>query len=177
MSVVLRTAGPADAEPLAALAAITFPLACPPTTTTADQQAFLAAHLSAARFAQHLTDPARTVLVGEDDGRLLGYVMTVDGDPADPRVAACVHRRPTVELSKCYAHPDAHGTGLAARLVAAALEQAARRGAAGIWLGVNVHNERARRFYTKAGFEVVGTKQFQVGSRTEDDVVMERAIS
>ncbi|MCG2800779.1 MAG: GNAT family N-acetyltransferase [Cellulomonas sp.] len=175
MTVLVRSAGPADAAALAALAAVTFPLACPPSTSVADQQAFLAEHLSTERFVQYLADPARDILVG-DDGSLLGYVMTVAGEPADPQVASAVRARPCVELSKCYAHPDAHGTGLAAQLVAAAATSAARRGATVLWLGVNVHNERARRFYTKAGFVLVGTKQFVVGSRTEDDVVMERTI-
>ena len=42
--VVVRQARPADAVALHELAAATFPLACPPTTTDAAKAAFIAEH-------------------------------------------------------------------------------------------------------------------------------------
>lgn len=176
MSLTIRPAVDGDVAALAELAALTFPLACPPSTTAADQATFVAAHLSPDRFAQYLADPLRTVLVADDGARLVGYAMTVAGEPADPQVARAVRLRPTLELSKCYVHPDRHGTGASAQLMAAALAVARASGSASVWLGVNQENERARRFYAKQGFEVAGTKHFVVGSRTEDDFVMERAV-
>ena len=56
------------------------------------------------------------------------------------------------------------------------LSVARARGAAGIWLGVNQQNGRARAFYERSGFAVVGTKHFTVGTRVEDDYVLERAL-
>lgn len=56
----------------------------------------------------------------------------------------------------------------------AALAAAAGWGVADIWLGVNQKNERAQRFYSKAGFTVTGTRTFQVGSHIEHDYVMVR---
>ena len=41
---------------------------------------------------------------------------------------------------------------------------------------MNQQNERANRFYAKAGFERVGTKRFLVGDRYEDDFVRERRL-
>ncbi|NNH07981.1 GNAT family N-acetyltransferase [Cellulomonas fimi] len=171
----VRPALPADVDALAALAALTFPLACPPGSTAADQQAFVAAVLSAERFAQYVADPARAVLVADDDV-LTGYTMLVEGEPADGDVRAALTVRPTIELSKCYVHPDHHGAGVAHALMAASLDEARRRGAAGMWLGVNQLNVRARTFYERSGFAVVGTKHFTVGSRVEDDFVLERAL-
>jgi ribosomal protein S18 acetylase RimI-like enzyme len=49
-------------------------------------------------------------------------------------------------------------------------------GRAGLWLGVNQENTRARRFYEKQGFEVVGTRTFVVGAQTHDDFVMQRTL-
>lgn len=160
----------------AALAAATFPLACPPHTTDAAKAAFIAAHLGEASFAGYLADPARTVLVAEEEGRLVGYTMLVAGEPADPDVAVAVTRRPAIELSKCYVHPDAHGTGAAAALMDASLDVARAAGAASVWLGVNQQNARAQRFYGKHGFARVGVKRFLVGDRHEDDFVLERAL-
>lgn len=175
--VRVRTAGVEDAGALAELAALTFPLACPPGSTPADQQAFLAQHLSAGRFTGYAVDPARVLLVADDaTGALLGYTMLVRATPADPDVRAALTLSPTVELSKCYVHPDHHGSGVSSRLMAATLEAARGTGAAGVWLGVNQLNDRAQRFYARHGFAVVGTKHFQVGSRVEDDYVLERPL-
>ena len=170
----LRDARREDVEALAALAAVTFPLACPPHTTEAAKAAFIAANLSATNFIAYLADPSRDVLVAEEAGRLVGYTMLVAGEPADADVAAAVRIRPTVELSKCYVHPDHHGAGVAGALMAASIERATARGARSLWLGVNQLNARAQRFYGKSGFACVGTKRFLVGDRYEDDFVYER---
>ena len=41
---------------------------------------------------------------------------------------------------------------------------------------MNIHNDRANRFYEKNGFVRVGTKQFLVGGKWEDDYVRELAL-
>ncbi|MRG59466.1 GNAT family N-acetyltransferase [Agromyces sp. CFH 90414] len=180
-AVPVRPATETDAAALAVLAAETFPLACPPHTTRAAMDAFVAEHLSAERFKGYVADPSRLVLVARGAGaaRLVGYTMLVFGEPHDADVAAAIRLRPTVELSKCYALPGVHGSGVSSTLMAASLDAARARadGApAGIWLGVNQENLRAQRFYGKHGFERVGTKRFLVGERWEDDYVYERAL-
>ena len=175
MTATVRGVGPDDLDALARLAAVTFPLACPPGSTVQDQQEFIAAVLSVERFGGYLADPARDLLVA-DDGQLLGYTMLVAGEPADPDVRAALRLHPTIELSKCYVHPDHHGAGVAHALMDASLEAARERGAQGIWLGVNQLNTRAQAFYLRAGFVVVGTKHFTVGARVEDDYVLERPL-
>ena len=172
----VRPAEEADVTSVATLAALTFPLACPPHVTDAAKAAFIAAHLSPGSFAGYLADPARDVLVAEEGGVLLGYALLVAGEPADADVAAAIRIRPTVELSKCYVHPEHHGAGVAGALMDAALAAATGWGAAGVWLGVNQLNERAQRFYGKHGFTRVGVKRFLVGDRYEDDYVYERAV-
>lgn len=178
MSQRVRRAAVEDAVALSELASVTFPLACPPGSTRADQQAFIAAVLSTERFTEYLGDPDRVLLVAHDDASTdpIGYTMLVEGEPYDAEVRAAITRRPTVELSKCYVLPGHHGRGVAVALMAATLDAARRAGADGIWLGVNQLNLRAQAFYRRAGFERVGTKHFQVGDRLEDDFVLERAL-
>lgn len=173
---MIRPATPTDAAELARVAAVTFPLACPPHTTDAAKAHFVATTLTESHFAGYLADPTRELFVAEADGRVLGYTMLVVAEPTDPDVAAAITVHPTAELSKCYLLPDAHGTGLAAGLVAATVEAARARGAAAVWLGVNQENARANRFYEKNGFLTVGTKRFLVGDRYEDDFVRERVL-
>ena len=175
--VRVRSARSDEAAALAELAAATFALACPPHTSADAIAAFLRDVLAPANFEAFLADPDRLLLVAETGaGTLVGYTMLVFGEPSDADAAGAIRIRPTAELSKCYVRAEAHGSGTAAALMAATLDAARDRGAAGSWLGVNQENVRALRFYGKHGFERVGIKRFLVGERYEDDYVLERPL-
>lgn len=176
MSVSVRQAGPADAAALARVAAATFALACPPGTAPESIDEFIGQHLSQERFAGYLADPDRDIRLAFDDSEPVGYTMLLFGEPHDAGVAAAITHRPSVELSKVYVLGRHHGAGVAAALMSATLEAARLRGATGVWLGVSQLNARARRFYEKSGFAVVGTKTFLVGQELNDDFVMEQAL-
>lgn len=176
MTVTVEGATAGDATELAAVAAATFPLACPPSVTTDDVADFLATVLSRERFGEYLADGDRTLLKAVRDGMIVGYAMLVDGLPDDPDVRSAVTTLPTVEISKLYVLPDHHGEGVSHLLMDAALAAARRGGAAGVWLGVNQENVRAQRFYAKQGFEKAGTKRFRVGGRLHHDFVMQRRL-
>jgi diamine N-acetyltransferase len=173
----IRTATTDDAGPLAELAALTFPLACPPQSRPEDIAAHVAATLSEANFRAYLADPEVTVLVIDAAGELRGYSLLVDRRVQDPQVAAALGGLPGTELSKCYVHPDHHGLGAAAELMRASIAAAADAGAGRLWLGVNSQNARAIRFYEKSGFRKVGTKSFRLGTTVEHDFVMARLVS
>jgi ribosomal protein S18 acetylase RimI-like enzyme len=173
---LIRKATADDAGRLAALAAVTFPLACPPSSSPEDIAAHLANTLSEGHFQGYLADPDVTVLVIDDGGALRGYSLLVNRPAHDPDVAAALTLAPSVELSKCYVHPDHHGLGAAAELMHASLQAAAASGGAGVWLGVNSQNARAHRFYEKSGFRKVGSKSFRLGTTVEHDFVLERAL-
>jgi GNAT superfamily N-acetyltransferase len=179
MGAVIRQAAPEDAPALHRLAAETFPLACPPESTADDQRAFVDAHLSEASFLAYLADADRVVLVDDIDGKLVGYTMLVFGEPTDVDVRAALgdeRARPLAELSKCYALPASHGSGVAAGLLERTIDEAHARGVRHVWLGVNQQNIRAQRFYAKHGFTAVGEKRFRVGARLERDFVQVRSL-
>ena len=174
MTHTIRKATTHDAGPLADLAAVTFPLACPPSSSPEDIAAHLANTLSESHFPSYLADPDITILVIDADAGLRGYSLLVNRPAEDPDVAAALTLHPSIELSKCYVHPEHHGLGAAAELMHASLQAATAAGAAGIWLGVNSQNARAIRFYEKSGFRKVGSKSFRLGTTVEHDFVMER---
>ena len=165
----------ADIPELVAVAAATFPLACPPSATDENVAAFIAATLSQDRFREYLADPDRIVLVARD-ASITGYAMLIHGVPEDADVQRAVTQRPALELSKIYVLPDRHGGGVAQALMTAALQAAADSGVECVWLGVNQENRRAQRFYAKNGFTVSGTKTFRLGTGVEDDYVMVRPV-
>lgn len=176
MTISITPADIADAAELAQVAAATFPLACPPSSPPQDVAAFVAAHLSPARFDEYLADPSRTVLAARDNGAILGYAMLVRGVGVDEDVAAAVSLRPAMELSKMYVLADRHGAGVAGALMSRAISCATETGARCLWLGVNQQNQRAQRFYGKHGFTVAGTKTFTLGAHIEHDFVMVRPL-
>jgi ribosomal protein S18 acetylase RimI-like enzyme len=173
----IATAESVDAVELAAVAARTFPLACPPSVTLSDVAAFIDANLSDVRFTDYLADPQRLIFTTRDEGRITGYAMLIRGVSADPDVQRAVDIRPATELSKMYVLPAHHGSGAAAALMEAALTAAGDRGDRCVWLGVNQKNERAQQFYRKSGFSVSGTRTFRLGAHLESDYVMVRPVT
>lgn len=170
---MIRAARADEAAALAELAAATFPLACPADMPAADQEAFIAGHLTATHFTDHLRTPGHLVLVADDGGALVGYTLTLIGEPLDADLDAAPG---TAYLSKCYLLPTAQGSGLAGRLMSATLDAARAAGAPTIVLGVNGQNARAQAFYRRSGFTVSGERTFTVGARTEHDLVLSRAL-
>lgn len=170
MAISVTPAAGSDVAELAAVAAATFPLACPADAAAGDIAAFVAAQLCEQRFVEYLADPDRIVLTATAEGRIIGYAMLIRGSDSDSGAD------PTVELSKMYVLADHHGTGAAAALMRAGIAWASAGGAATLRLGVNQNNARAQRFYRKHGFEIAGTRTFQLGDSTEHDYVMDRPL-
>jgi len=167
---------PADAHRVSALAIETFPLACPPGTTQENIDQFCTAKLSPTSFEAYLADPGIRIWFAGHEDELLGYVMSVSGEPGDPVIAEAVSARPTVEISKIYVRASAHGSGIAQQLMSVAVESARAKGAQSVWVGVNQQNERANTFYERNGFLVVGERRFQVGDSLEEDFVREKVL-
>jgi ribosomal protein S18 acetylase RimI-like enzyme len=174
---MIRKALAGDAAALAELAAVTFPLACPPGSSAEDIAIHLKRTLSEEKFAEYLADSRIAILVLEEAGRLDGYTLLVDRPSTDPDVLRVLGAKRSVELSKCYVHPDHHGRGAASVLMRASLDWAVEQGAASVWLGVNSQNAKAIRFYGKSGFAKVGTKSFILGDSVESDYILEHALT
>lgn len=180
---MVRRATVDDAAETAWLAALTFPLACPPGTARSDMAAHIAHKLTPGHFRTWATSDRHALLVHDDGTRLLGYVLLVLGTPDGPAEEEAVRtasgrEAPYVELSKIYVHPDVLGGGVAGELMRGAVGAAASLGPdLPFWLGTNGRNERAQAFYRKSGFEVVGCRTYVVGDLEHDDVVMLRTRS
>ncbi|WP_019200842.1 GNAT family N-acetyltransferase [Tsukamurella sp. 1534] len=168
MTARVRRAVAADAEPVAALAARTFPLACPPALPRAHIADFVARNLGADAFARHIAAPDHRVFVVDGAGGPVGYALVLHGVHDEGPDA--LRGAPSAYLSKLYVAPDRHGAGVARVLLDAVREDA---DGLPVWLGVNADNARAKRFYAKSGFVSAGLRRFSVGA-TEfvDDVLV-----
>ena len=79
------------------------------------------------------------------------YVVGPVGGP----VGLCVLRGE--ELYQLFVAPEAHGSGVAAALIADAEARLAARGVETAWLACAIGNTRAARFYEKSGWRMAGT--------------------
>jgi ribosomal protein S18 acetylase RimI-like enzyme len=61
------------------------------------------------------------------------------------------------ELYQLFVSPEAHGSGVAATLIADAEARLVERGVETAWLACAVGNDRAARFYEKSGWRLAGT--------------------
>ena len=165
-----------DALQLSALASETFELACPPNTLKQNIEKFCKVNLSEAAFENYLERKEVKIWIGHSDDHFLGYIMSINSEPSDQAVSRCLQSRPSVEISKIYLRQHIHGSGLAQTMMLQAADNARAEGAKSLWLGVNKANNRARRFYSKMGFENVGERKFRVGQDFEEDYVMENLL-
>jgi ribosomal protein S18 acetylase RimI-like enzyme len=169
----IRTATPADAEPLAALAERTFRDTFAADNSTDDIEAYVRDSFSIARVRAELADDANTFLLAFMDGEEQpdGYAKLRTGT-TDPRVTGS----DPVELQRLYVDRRAIGHGVGATLMQASLAAARSAGHGTIWLGVWERNARALSFYARWQFETVGDHKFQLGSDRQTDLIMARPV-
>jgi ribosomal protein S18 acetylase RimI-like enzyme len=127
---------------------------------------------TAAVFTAWLADPVTVVTVAETEPNHapIGYaVLTAPDFPIDlqPR---------DVELRRIYTLRQAYGSGLGAALMAKAQADAMLLGGKRLLLGVWDENARARAFYERQGFSVIGSRDFQVGSEVHTDPIYAKAL-
>ena len=169
--VTLRRANSDDANLLAELGARTFLETFAADNTSEDMAAYLAANFNVTQQTAELADPAATFLIAEVDGVAAGYAKLHAGEPAEG-----IEGSKPIELVRLYASREWLGRGVGGALMQACLDEARRAGYETIWLGVWERNERAQAFYRKWSFRAVGEHEFQLGSDSQRDILMERAI-
>ena len=111
------------------------------------------------------------VLVAEQDGVTVGYTALGSPTPLE-----C--NRHVLHIQGLAVDPSARRQGVARRLVDAAAEEAARRGARKLGLRVLGGNASARALYASAGFVVEGVHrdEFWLDGRFVDDILMARPL-
>jgi RimJ/RimL family protein N-acetyltransferase len=114
--------------------------------------------------------PADT-LVAVVDGTLVGYVSLTHPTPLPENAHVSAVEGFTVA-------PAWRGRGVGRALLAAAVDEARRRGSRKVSLRVLATNERARRVYAAAGLEVEGVlrDEFVIDGHPVDDVLMAMAL-
>ncbi|GAA4725310.1 GNAT family N-acetyltransferase [Sphingomonas lutea] len=169
MNVTYRDAVDCDAAALKDLFAETFVETFGHLYRPADLQAFLDGN-TLARWQENLANPDVSICVAESDHQLVGFIeLAPKGLPHDTDV-------PALELRRLYLRSSARGLGIADALMRWILDKASSRGAQELVLSVFIDNHRARRFYERYGFDIVGKYDFMVGSHADEDLILRHVI-
>ena len=167
----IRNAIPGDEHRLADIAARLFRQTYEKDNTPENMASYLHDSFSPAKQRLELEDPNVRSMFLEDEDQIVGYTQvrknkcpTESGTESDS------------ELSRIYVDASRHGKGFGSYLLMAALEAAKDNHSDVIWLGVFEINHRARSFYERNGFRVVGTQGFKVGDDIQRDLIMIRQL-
>jgi ribosomal protein S18 acetylase RimI-like enzyme len=170
----IRTATPADAKPLAALAERTFRDTFADDNSPDDIVVYVRESFSLDRVRAELADDVNTFLLAFMDGDQHpdGYAKLRTGT-----TNLSVTGPDPVELQRLYVDRSAIGHGVGAALMRASLDAARSAGHRTLWLGVWERNSRAVSFYERWQFERVGDHVFRLGSDHQTDLIMARPVS
>ena len=169
MEILIRPALAADVPALTYLAVTTYIAAFGHSFSPEDLAAHLTHNLAPANIARFTSEDV--VLVAEAADRLVGFVQFGTAG----REYAPENDRDQ-ELRRLYVLNEYQNQGAGTLLMQAALTHPLMQAAPAIYLDVWEHNQGARRFYERHGFEVIGTRQFEVesGAETSLDLIMVR---
>lgn len=166
MTIEYRPARPEDGPELATMARRSFLETFGNLYRPSDVAVFLDEAFGATGLPSQLSDPAFTVRLAIDQGRIIGFAklgpVVFPGEwPAD-----------AIELHQLYTLATHHGAGVGPALMDWTIATAREKGARELVLSVYVDNHRARRFYERYGFEEIGRYVFMVGDQPDDDRLM-----
>jgi ribosomal protein S18 acetylase RimI-like enzyme len=169
MTVTYRDASPADAAALDRIFDTSFCDTFAHLYSREDLDAFLSS-FGIGDWQEQLAAPSFATRIAEVDGEPVAYVKL------GPMNLPVESDGPAMLLDQLYVLKEHHGAGIAHALMDWGLAEAARRGAAQLFLTVFVDNHRARRFYDRYGFEDVGRYDFMVGNHADEDIIMRRTL-
>jgi ribosomal protein S18 acetylase RimI-like enzyme len=172
-SCTIRRAGPADAEALAAFGERTFRDTYGPANTQANTDTYVRGAYGAAIQRAELSDPLVSTLVAVDPEGALAAFAQLRAAGKSPAPAGDA----PIEIWRFYVDRAWHGQGLASQLMATVRDTARNLGKRTIWLVVWQQNARAIAFYTREGFQVVGTQPFQYGDDVQTDLIMQSTLT
>ena len=168
MEIIVRTAGPGDAEAIGRLSRQTFLDTFAQQNTAADMEKFMAGPFSQETLSEEVRSGPDIFLLAEGAELAAGYARLIH-----PRENG---RGDGIELSRLYADKRFIGKGVGRLLMEACLDTAARAGYLTLWLGVWELNARAIAFYRKCGFDKFGEHPFLLGDDVQTDWLMKKTL-
>jgi ribosomal protein S18 acetylase RimI-like enzyme len=128
-----------------------------------DLDEYMKGHYNAEAIQQELANPENIYHILYYNGKPAGFsklVLNAAHEKVKPMNSA--------KLDRIYILPEYFDKKLGAELLKFTVEFARQHAQAGIWLVTWVGNTRAINFYSKAGFQIIGSYHFQVTATTSN---------
>ena len=162
----IRRAVPDDAQLLSTLSAVTFFDTFNGTCTDEDIQGFIKTCFNKEQVFKELQDANDFYFIAFIDKEAVGYIRLKE-EVSDVEV---INKHRGIELKRIYVLKEYHSQKIGAQLMNFALDFAAEKKYELLWLGVWEHNEKAKAFYKKFGFEDTRAEHpFPIGNTPQTD--------
>ncbi|MFC6295931.1 GNAT family N-acetyltransferase [Lactiplantibacillus daoliensis] len=161
----------ADTEALQQLSVETFQDTFGDQNTAANMTAFLNSAYNLPKLEKELQQTGSRFYFIETDGQPRGYLkLNVDSAQSEKMGPT------SLEIERIYIRPTQKHQGLGSQFLKFAINVANNEGKDLIWLGVWEHNEPAKRFYEKWGFQRFSQHDFVMGTDVQTDFLMKKPL-
>lgn len=139
--------------------------------TPANMQAYLQDAYNLPALTAELKETDSRFYFVERDHEPLGYLkLNVNGAQSEAMGSD------SLEVERIYVRPAYKHQGLGTAFIEQAIALARAEGKHQIWLGVWEHNEPAKHFYAKFGFQQFSQHKFVMGDDPQTDLLMKKQL-
>ncbi len=169
--IEIRKVAEGEADVLHELAERTFVYTFAQYNTPENMNAYISSAFSIDKLAKELESTDRETYFAFWDSKPAGYLQLSFNS-----TEAGMENLDVIELARLYVVPEHLGKKIGKELMETAISVAEKRKADYLWLGVWEHNDRARSFYARWGFEEFGSHVFQLGDDAQKDLLLKKSI-
>jgi len=170
-SIVIRVCGVEDAATIRELSERTFRETFDDCNTVEDMAKYVADNLTPEQMEKELDEPQSTFMLAFDGELPVGYMKLNLGSAQTEKVCPG-----SLEIERLYILKSHKGQHIGATMMEIAFAFAKVHGLEYVWLGVWEHNEPAKAFYAKKGFEPIGSHTFVLGNDPQTDILMKKTL-
>ena len=140
--------------------------------TAANMAAYLETAYTLPKLTAELANPDSWFYFVEHDQTPVGYLKLNVNDAQSEAMGASA-----LEVERIYIRAAFKHQGLGSAFIQQAIELAQQAHKDKIWLGVWEHNEPAKKFYEKWGFQQFSSHTFTMGTDPQTDLLMAKALT
>lgn len=165
--IEVRSALKNDAALISGLGAKSFFEAFGKHNKKEDIENYIAEKFSLEQIKEEISDPLASFFLAYYDSEPAGYAKLIKSNLPEQ-----IKDKNAVEMQRIYVLEKFYGMKIGREMMLQTLDFAFTKGFDSMWLGVWQKNERAVEFYKKFGFEIFGTREFKIGTDSQDDYLM-----
>ena len=163
----IKQAGIDDATLISGLGAKSFFEAFGEHNKKEDVELYIAEKFSIEHIKEEVSDPMASFFLAYYNENPAGYAKLINS-----MLPEQIKDLKAIEMQRIYVLKEYYSRKIGKELMLHTLDYAFSKGFNSMWLGVWQKNDSAVEFYKKWGFEIFGTRNFQLGSDIKDDFLM-----